>query len=120
MSHHRYHVVVVVGLLALTTVALAATPQGGVFIPRNGRLEGCLGKGHVVFDTRNGGTLAVVTGAWPDTRALAGLDAVVRIKPPGSAQEIEARQSFDANPEIDFLEEGSQRIGLRVKFRLYD
>jgi len=93
---------------------------GGVFIPRNGGFEGCIGQSHAYFDHLSGGTMSVVTGEWPRFKSVANLDMVFKVKVAGSETLIEVRQSFDKDPQILFLEEGSDRIGIRVIFKLYD
>jgi len=105
-----------VGMLA----AAVAAPRGGLFIPRNGSYEGRVGQAHVMFDQRDGGTMRVVAGEWPAVYTLARFSLVFAAQAQGDADAVEVRQDFDRNPELNFLEEGKERIGLRVKFRLYD
>jgi len=100
--------------------AAIAAPRGGIFIPRNGSYEGCVGQAHVMFDVRDGGTMRVVAGEWPQLTTLARFSLVFAAQGQGDADAVEVRQDFDRNPEVNFLEEGNDRIGLRVKFRLYD
>ncbi len=107
----------------ITGEALSQGPQqvaGGVFIPRNGGFEGCIGQSHAYFDHLSGGTMSVVTGEWPRFKSTAKLDMVFMVKVEGSEAPVEVRQSFDKDPRILFLEEGSDRIGIRVIFKLYD
>ena len=103
----------------VSSAALAA-PQGGVFIPRNGGYEGCMGQAHVFFDQRAGGSMSVVGGDWPKLKPIARLDMVFAVQTAGGANPIEVRQSFDRSPQLVFLEEGNERTGLRVLFKLYD
>ena len=111
-----------VGLAGLlqSGAALGAMPQGGVFIPRNGSYEGCMGRSHVLFDERAGGVMRIVTGEWPELEPIAQFDMVFEIQAEGEKNPLEVRQSFDHGPKILFLEEGNDRIGLRVLFKLYD
>ncbi|NND06157.1 MAG: hypothetical protein HKN87_07245 [Saprospiraceae bacterium] len=94
--------------------------SGGVFIPRNGGIEGRIGLSHVFFHEDAGGVMSVVAGEWSAFNSLAKLDMVFSVKIMGKKIPIEVRQSFDKNPRILFLEEGGERIGLRVLFNLYD
>jgi hypothetical protein len=63
--------------------------------------------------------MSVVAGEWPDLKTAAKLDMVFAIDSDPSVNPIELRQSFDKNPRILFLEEGNDRIGIRVLFKLY-
>ena len=104
-------------------VNLDQSPQqvsGGVFIPRNGGFEGRIGQSQVFFNHHAGGVMSVVTGDWPKFQPVANLDMVFSVKAATSEKPIEVRQSFDKNPRILFLEEGNDRIGLRVRFKLFD
>lgn len=116
--------VLTVGLAGLSLIqsgaALGAMPEGGVFIPRNGTYEGCMGLSHVQFDAGAGGVMRVVTGSWPKLETVAQFDMVFALAVAGSDGPVEVRQSFDRSPKILFLEEGNDRIGLRVLFKLYD
>ncbi|MBK8504424.1 MAG: hypothetical protein IPL46_20795 [Saprospiraceae bacterium] len=94
--------------------------SGGVFIPRNGGFEGRIGLSHVFFNDSEGGIMTLVNGEWPGFNSLAGLDMVFKVQSLNSQDIIEVRQSYDKNPRILFLEEGSERLGLRVLFNLYD
>ena len=87
---------------------------GGVFIPRNGGFEGIIGQSHVFFNQFQGGVMSVVNSEWSEVESIAKLDMVFNAKAVDSAAPIEIRQSFDKNPRILFLEEGNDRIGLRV------
>ena len=110
-------------MCALTIGVMAAAiaaPRGGIFIPRNGSYEGRVGQAHVMFDVRDGGVLRVVAGEWPQLATLAKFSLVFAAQGLDDADAVEVRQDFDRSPEINFLEEGNDRIGLRVKFRLYD
>ena len=79
--------------------------QGGVFIPRNGGIEGRIGKSNVFFSQGQGGRMSIVSGSWPKTDILAAIDMVFQLKKDGIDSPIEVRQSFDKNPKILFLEE---------------
>lgn len=114
--------IVVFSVLVTSTIVLAQSPQrisGGVFIPRNGGYEGHIGQSHVFFNQNAGGVMSVVTGEWSRFNHMAKLDMVFTIKTTGSELPLEVRQSFDKNPRVLFLEEGNDRIGLRVLFKLY-
>jgi hypothetical protein len=109
-------------LLIMGLQLLAQTlqpPTGGVFIPRNGSFEGRIGHSHVLFNSNDGGVMSVVAGEWPDIKTAAMLDMVFTIENKPSMNAIELHQSFDKNPKILFLEEGNDRIGIRVLFKLY-
>jgi len=88
-----------------------------VFIPRNGGYEGRIGQSHVFFDQRFGGAMRVVAGEWPAIKPLACLDMVFTVQVTGGG--VKVRQSLDKNPQIIFLEEGNDRIGVRVLFKIY-
>ncbi|NND31318.1 MAG: hypothetical protein HKN76_01920 [Saprospiraceae bacterium] len=94
--------------------------SGGIFIPRNGGFEGCIGKSHVFFSQTDGGVMSVVNGTWSKLEPIAKLDMVFHVQDIETGDPIEVRQSFDKNPRILFLEEGNERIGIRVLFNLYD
>ncbi|MCB0666345.1 MAG: hypothetical protein KDC80_11005 [Saprospiraceae bacterium] len=101
-------------------VMASQNPSGGVFIPRNGGIEGWIGQAHVFFEQDKGGRLRVVKGQWPELDSRAELDMVFQLTKPGSGAGFEVRQSHDKCPRILFLEEGNDRLGLRVLFNLYD
>ena len=63
--------------------------------------------------------MSIVAGEWPRFKTIAKLDMVFTVKTHGSESPVEVRQSFDKNPQVLFLEEGNDRIGLRVLFKLY-
>jgi len=94
-------------------------PKGGVFIPRNGGWEGRIGLSSVFFSERKGGTAQVISGTWPNLEEQANLDMVFEVVS-NDGNPIEVRQSFDQSPNVLFLEEGNQRIGIRMLFNLYD
>jgi len=106
--------------IGLAAMALAAPPRGGIFIPRNGGYEGRVGQAHVFIDQSAGGVLRVVTGEWPALTTVGQFALVFVALGQEDAGPVAVRQDFDRNPEINFLEEGRQRIGIRVKFKLYD
>ena len=96
-----------------------AAATGGVFVSRNGGYEGYIGKTHVFLDKTAGGVMDFVSGKWPAQR-LARLEMKFAVKTLGASAPLEVRQSFDRGPEIIFIEEGNERIGVRVKFKLLD
>lgn len=96
-----------------------ADPQGGVFIARNGGIEGIIGRSHIFLNNNEGGCLRVVDGHWPAFSDLALLDMTFKITDPSGAP-LEVHQSNDHSPRILFLEEGNERLGIRVLFNLYD
>jgi len=108
------------GLVLLGVCASGALAEGGggFFIPRNGGYEGRIGRAHVFLDSTAGGVLEVVSGQWPTWERLARAEMVFAVRTASGVAEV--RQSFDRSPEIIFLEEGNERIGVRVKCRLYD
>lgn len=111
-----------VGCLTCTISTYAQSGKevsGGIFIQRNGGYEGKLGKAHLFFKEREGGLIKVVGGSWPDLTSQATLELVFEIKKSKGERPVEIRQSFDQRPQILFLEEGKERIGLRVLFKLY-
>ena len=112
----------VVIIITMGTVAVAQSQQGvlgGVFIPRNGGYEGVIGQSKVFFHQVAGGVMSVHTQG-NGVGEIAKLDMAFTIHNSGSKSNIETRQSFDRSPKIFFLEEGNDRIGLRVLFELYD
>ncbi|MHB9031360.1 MAG: hypothetical protein ACYC9O_21535, partial [Candidatus Latescibacterota bacterium] len=118
---HRMRILPALAMLLILCVSSApAAPSGGIFIPRNGGYEGCMGKSHVFIDKTFGGVMDFVSGEWPRTEWLARLDMVFAVQRRDSKIPVEVRQSFDKSPEIIFIEEGNERIGVRVKFKLFD
>jgi len=97
-----------------------ADPQGGIFIPRNGGYEGFIGESHVFIDAVEGGVIEIVNGEWPALETLARAEMSFEVEKSGRSGPVPVRQSFDRSPEIIFIEEGNDRIGVRVKCRLYD
>ena len=93
---------------------------GGVFIPRNGGVEGRIGQSHVFFNEDSGGVMSVVSDNWPSFEFAATMDMTFELKTKGSSTPVVVKQSADKNPKLFFLEEGSERIGMRVLFNLYD
>ena len=90
-----------------------------MFIPRNGGYEGVIGKSQIFFDQIAGGVMAFHSQKEIGNE-FARTDMVFTIYDNRSKSKMEARQSFDRSPKIFFLEEGNDRIGLRVLFKLYD
>ncbi|HEV2833163.1 MAG TPA: hypothetical protein VGW31_14370, partial [Hanamia sp.] len=112
----------VIFLIAMGAMSVAQSQQnvrGGVFIPRNGGYEGVIGRSQVFFDQVAGGVMSVHTQG-NGAKEIARLDMAFNIHNSSSKSNIETRQSFDKSPKILFLEEGNDRIGLRVLFELYD
>jgi len=105
-----------IGVTVLSTCRQAWA--GGFFVPRNGSCEGRIGRAHVLFDATAGGALEVVEGEWPELRRLSRSVMAFRLREDG--KEIEVSQALDRSPELIPLEEGNRRIGMRVKFKLYD
>lgn len=105
--------------LPLALAALAVPPRGGIFIPRNSGYEGRVGLAHALF-SRIGGVMSVVTGEFPAYTTLSSFDLVFSVQRASTGKTVTVRQSFDRAPIFDFLEEGNDRIGLRVRFKLYD
>ncbi len=108
------------GILIFCAGHALAAPAGGVFIPRNGGYEGRIRSAHVFIDDTAGGAIDVVRGEWPDLERLARLEMSFAVRKQGVPAPVEVRQGFDRSPEIIFLEEGNDRIGVRVKCKLYD
>ena len=112
--------------LALLSAAYAAEAKGGVFIPRNGCYEGVVGKAHMLVNSTQGGVYELVSGQWPDVEPLVRVGIRLRIRATGfpglppEGEDLLVKQEFDRNPDIIFLEEGRERIGLRVRFKLFD
>jgi hypothetical protein len=107
-------------ILAVVVFACAAVAaQANVFMPRNGGVEGRLGKAHVLVDSSAGGVVTVVSGQWPDLREVGRAEMVFELAERDGGP-VEVAQRFDRSPEVIMLEEGSQRMGLRVKYKLYD
>jgi hypothetical protein len=116
-------VIIVFGVLMITGGLSWAQPvqkiSGGVFIPRNGGYEGIIGKSNVFFDQTAGGVMSVNNKDLLPGR-MADLDMVFEFQSPGTGHSTQSRQSYDRSPKILFLEEGNDRIGLRVLFKLFD
>jgi len=107
-------------LFIATVSGTLCAPTGGIFIPRNGGYEGFMGKSHVFIDAVSGGALEIVDGDWPDFETLARLEMKCAIIEKGSTKPVEVHQAFDHTPEIQFIEEGNDRTGVRIKFKLFD
>ncbi|MEO6846127.1 MAG: hypothetical protein ABI443_02210 [Chthoniobacterales bacterium] len=97
-----------------------AAPNGALVFPRNGGYEGRVGKAHVLFNSNAGGVMSVVEGEWPSLTDLSKVEMVFKVLPAGATVPVEVNQSNDHSPEIIVIEEGSQRVGVRVHFKLYD
>lgn len=94
-------------------------PLGGVFIPRNGGYEAVMGQAKAFFDQVAGGVMSVHSERSTGVQ-IGSLDMVFTIHNSQTKKNTETRQSFDRSPKIFFLEEGNDRIGLRVLFKLLD
>ncbi|MEO6054371.1 MAG: hypothetical protein ABIP97_10185, partial [Chthoniobacterales bacterium] len=105
-------------------LSVSAAPNGAILIPRNGAYEGRVGKAHVLFDTTAGGIMSVVEGEWPALKNTAQMEMVFKVDRPGApgspGSSVEIKQSNDRSPNIIIIEEGNQRVGVRVNFKLYD
>ena len=112
--------IAILACLLLSLAAMAAPPRGGIFIPRNTGYEGRMGLAHVLFDRANGGVMSVVNGEWPNLQPLSQFSMVFNVQCANSDKASLVRQDFDHAPQFDFLEEGNDRIGMRVHFKLYD
>ena len=114
-------VVIVIWFLIIGMRLQAQSPniEGGVFVPHNGGYEGVIGQSRIFFDQVAGGVMSFHSQK-NIRKEVARLDMVFTIYDKQSGSRIEARQSFDKSPKILFLEEGNDRIGLRVLFKLYD
>ena len=110
----------VVTLLILAATRAPAAPAGGFFIPRNGGYEGRIGKAHLYIDSAAGGAIQVVDGEWPQLQSLGRVVMTFQVTTKGSPDPVAVSQEFDRSPEVIFIEEGNQRLGVRVKCRLYD
>lgn len=98
----------------------AAACAAGVFIPQNGGYEGRIGEARVFLDSAAGGVLRVVDGEWPRLETKAVVDMAFAVRKAGEERPVAVEQGFDRSPEIIFLEEGDLRLGVRVRFLLYD
>lgn len=106
--------------LSILAAPVFSAPSGGIFVPRNGGYEGCMGRSHVFVDRTAGGVIDFLKGDQPRAEKLARLDMVFAVKLRNAATPVEVRQSFDRSPEIIIIEEGNERTGIRVKFKLFD
>lgn len=95
-----------------------ALPEGGVFLSRNGEYEGVIGKARVFFSQVAGGVMSFAETGKDDR--VADLDMVFMIRDKKSGTRFEVRQSYDKSPRLIFLEEGNDRIGMRVLFKLFN
>ncbi|MEO8204962.1 MAG: hypothetical protein ABI615_02195 [Chthoniobacterales bacterium] len=108
-------------LFCMIGLSASAAPNGAILIPRNGAYEGRAGKSHVLFDTTAGGILSVVEGEWPALKNTAQMDIVFKVqRPDAPGNSLEIKQSNDRSPNIIIIEEGNQRVGVRVNFKLFD
>jgi len=108
-----------VGSVLVTGVCVCSGAEG-VFVPRNGGVEGRLGASHTYLNATAGGVLEVVNGEWPKLNRLARAEPQFSLRLPPATAPSDVRQGFDRNPEIVYLEEGRERLGVRVRFKLYD
>lgn len=107
-------------VLVFLLIGASVVRAEGVFVPRNGGVEGRVGASHIFFDTTAGGVLELVDGEWPKLTHRARVEQRFALRVPPAAAPLEVRQGFDRNAEIVYLEEGPERLGLRVRFKLYD
>lgn len=96
-----------------------ASGEGGFFIPRNGFFEGKIGLSHALIDKHSGGTLDIISGDWPSFETVGKLGTIFRVLN-NDSRVITVRQVFDKDPKILFLEEGNERMGIRVLYKLFD
>lgn len=105
-------------------VLLSVGPDGhaaeGVFVPRNGGVEGQLGVSHFYLDTTSGGVLEVVRGQWPNLIPVGRVEPRFALRVPPAAVPLDVRQGHDRDPWVVYLEEGHERMGVRVRFKLFD
>jgi len=105
--------------MAIATAAVwAHATESGLFTNRNGGLEGRLGLAHVFVDTARGGELALVTGTWPNLQRLVHTGVVATVR--RGDDPCAVRQAFDHSPVVEVLEEGAHRLGIRMRYSLYD
>lgn len=93
--------------------------EGGFFIPRNGFYEGKIGLSHTLINKNAGGTLNIIRGDWPSFATVGKLGTIFKVLNK-SSRVITVKQVFDNDPKILFLEEGSERMGIRVLYKLFD
>lgn len=94
--------------------------RGGVFITRNGVYEGRIGQSHILYDKTAGGVFSIVEGEWPALKTRASVETAFKVQDTHLKNTITVRQSFDHDPKILSLEEGNDRIGMRILYKLYD
>jgi hypothetical protein len=102
--------------LAATFLHAAGEAKGGFFVPYNGGWEGRIGLARFAVPSVDGGLLELRDGSGTRLARL-GWECSV-LDPHG--QPLQVRQELDRAPVVRFLEEGDQRLGVRVLFRLYD
>jgi len=93
------------------------TGKGGVFRMLPTQIEGRIGEIRVLFERNGGGAFSVFQGE--SENLLAHVSATMKLIG-RQGEELVVRQEADSNPHFFFLEEGPQRIGLRVIYTLYD
>lgn len=104
----------------MSAVQVIGAPTGGIFIPRSDGVEGWIGSSHIFIDRSAGGVIDVVSGDWPRFERLARMELTFAVRKRRVAATVPVLQSLDRSPEIIFIEEGNDRIGVRIKFRLTD
>ena len=90
----------------------------GVFRVGPRRIEGIIGEVRVSFERNAGGVFSLMGG--PDNAAALARVAGCMVLTGRQGERLEIRQDTDPNPDFYFLEEGSQRLGLRVIYKLLD
>jgi len=96
------------------------TDRQGIFVPRNGGIEGRLGASHIYVDTTAGGVLELVRGKWPNLQRVSRIEPRFSLRLPPATDPLTVKQGLDRNPAVIYLEEGSERMGVRVRYKLYD
>lgn len=103
-----------------STTVYAQNISDGIFIPRNGNYEGKIGLSHILINRTKGGTMEIIKGNWPSYQPVAQMETEFEVVDNDSGKSKRIKQSFDQDPNILFLEEGAERIGIRILFKLYD
>jgi hypothetical protein len=104
------------GAIILTAGLAATASAGGFFVPYNGGWEGRIGQARFAVASTDGGRLELRDAAGNAVARLGWECTPTR----ADGQPLMVRQTADRSPEVRFLEEGDQRLGVRVHFKLYD
>ena len=91
--------------------------KSGVFRTWPKQIEGRVGGIRVAFERNAGGAFSLLAGKGGSV--LGSVSVHMQLEG-ANGERLEVRQEADSNPDFYFLEEGPQRIGLRVLYRLYD